>query len=406
MRHLPVRPLVTGAVCAALALGGAAPVVAADQSPSRDGAQAPAAPSAAALLGQAAMLHQTADVLTPVSQLLDAVLKADNHQLAPSEAQKYTDAVHKAVTTAKAPAASGATHTATTLPDYREPAGAHSSARDHQARQGQSAHRQQAARDTAAPAAPQASAELRTQALTRLQTAADALARSSTAGDRAAVDRQIPVVVSEAVNFVTATLAAGDLPSPSMQGLPRVSAPSAAHPQPHADQKRPQRPQQQHQRQQATQAHPQAQDQSRQQHPQAQDQSHQQRPNATERQQRPNADQQQRPDRPQAHPQAQGQSLSQGRPQHPQAQHPQAQREHPQAAQHPQSRQQDAREPQAQREQQHAQNSPARQQSPHAQGQAQGQDQAKAPSQSRSQAEPQSRSQAEPQSRSQAQPQD
>src|SRR4051812_27452191 len=91
MRQLPVRPLVTGAVCAALALGGAAPVLAVEQVPSRDGAQAPAAPRSETQLAQAAALHRTGEVLTPVSRLLDAVLRTDDHRLSQREARNYTD---------------------------------------------------------------------------------------------------------------------------------------------------------------------------------------------------------------------------------------------------------------------------------------------------------------------------
>jgi hypothetical protein len=314
MRHLPVRPLVTGAVCAALALGATAPVAAAGDTPSGDGArQTPAAaPSAAALRAQVTRLRQAGEVLTPVSRLLDAILRADGHQISKAEAKAHTTAVHTAIAHGQivpappfgpaehvhgqivpappfgpaehahgqippappfGPAAGapvGAPHQAAILPDYqRNPPSANTPAsqaltapgnqaaqqgrqqghrqghqqerqqarypgRGEQAPQSQGTARQPAARGATLPSATRRAPELQAQSLTRLKTAVDTLIARSTAGSRTAVDRQIPVVVRASVDFVAATLAAGDLPAPARHGRPTSDTrPATPHTRPH-----------------------------------------------------------------------------------------------------------------------------------------------------------------------------
>lgn len=186
MRALPVRRIATSVLCAALLLGTAGPVIAAESdTPHGSTQEAARAPVAGAdkLLAQAKTLGDAGGVLTPVTDLLTAVLKADKGQLPAADATKLAapvkDAITKASTTApKAPKA---------LPD-----------------------------DTDAAADPKA------DALKALQTAVDTLLKASTGGDATAVAGAAPPVLTGLVNVVAATLLGGGLPAPELAGLPAL----------------------------------------------------------------------------------------------------------------------------------------------------------------------------------------
>ncbi|MZD04588.1 hypothetical protein GTW43_05755 [Streptomyces sp. SID5785] len=191
MSAFPVRPLAGTLLCASLLIGAAAPVLAAgpatEPASRTDVASAPV-PGADALLAQTKTLHDTGGVLTPVTELLDAVLKADDGKLSAADATKHADAVKAAIAAAaaKAPAAPS-------TPDA-----------------------------AALPKAAKAPADVKSDALAALQSAVDALLKSATAGDPAAVATQAPVVVTGLVNVVAATLLAGGLPAPNLPGLPAL----------------------------------------------------------------------------------------------------------------------------------------------------------------------------------------
>ncbi len=110
MRALPVRRLATTTLCAALLLGTAGPALAsvgdAPSDPARTASRAPA-PDAKALLGQAQQLGGLGWVLTPVTDLLTAVLKAPESKLSPEDAKKHVDAVKAAPAEAFQAAAEG-----------------------------------------------------------------------------------------------------------------------------------------------------------------------------------------------------------------------------------------------------------------------------------------------------------
>ncbi|QEU94288.1 hypothetical protein [Streptomyces kanamyceticus] len=208
MRALPVRRIATTTLCATLLLGTAGPAVAAAGDVTHDETRsAPRAPVPApdALLAQVKQLADVGGVLTPVTGLLDAVLKADGNKLSPEDAKKHADAVKAAIDAAakaapEAPAAKlPATPEAPKLP--------------------------------AAPAVPklplggaeraaEVPLDVKADALAALQSAVDALVKAATAGDAKTVLTQAPVVLTALVNVAVATLLSGGLPAPSLPGLP------------------------------------------------------------------------------------------------------------------------------------------------------------------------------------------
>ncbi|MFD9432862.1 hypothetical protein [Streptomyces sp. NPDC060002] len=101
MRGLPVRHIASTALCATLVLGITAPAaMAADGTAARErNAAASKAPVAGtdALLAQAQGLGELGTVLTPVANLLNTVLKADDGQLTADQATELGDAVRTAV---------------------------------------------------------------------------------------------------------------------------------------------------------------------------------------------------------------------------------------------------------------------------------------------------------------------
>ncbi|MDW4909602.1 hypothetical protein RB628_30750, partial [Streptomyces sp. ADMS] len=108
MRALPARRIASTALCATLLLGiGAPAALAADSDAARErghaASQAPV-PNADALLAQVKSLGDLGGVLKPVSDLLTAVLNADNGQLPLDEATELVDAVKAAIAAATAAA--------------------------------------------------------------------------------------------------------------------------------------------------------------------------------------------------------------------------------------------------------------------------------------------------------------
>lgn len=214
MRALPVRRIATSVLCASLLLGAAGPVIAAESdSPHgsvQEAARAPV-PGADKLLAQATTLGDAGGVLTPVTDLLTTVLKADKGQLPAAEATKHADAAKAAITKASAAAPKSPA-----LPETP------------------------AAPDTAAlpqtPALPEApalpkalsddddkaAADPKADALKALQTAVDGLVKAATGGDATAVATAVPTVLTGLVNLVAATLLGGGLPAPDLAGLPAL----------------------------------------------------------------------------------------------------------------------------------------------------------------------------------------
>ncbi|MGW0417333.1 hypothetical protein [Streptomyces sp. NPDC003015] len=194
MRGLPARRIASTALCAALLVGTAGPAAVAD--PARERARTASGaplPDADTLLAQVKSLGDLGGVLTPVTDLLNSVLKADNGQLSAAEANRLgtavKDAIAKATTTAPA-------HPADTLP----------------------APTRSGVNASVAPA------DVIGDALAALQKAIDELIKAVTSGDAAQVPPAVTGSVTSLVNTVAATLLGGKLPRPSLPGPPGLPA--------------------------------------------------------------------------------------------------------------------------------------------------------------------------------------
>ncbi|GGV55795.1 hypothetical protein [Streptomyces spectabilis] len=225
MRAFPARRITTTALCATLVLGAAGPAFAlqdeARHQTALSAANAPV-PGADALLKQVQTLSDLGTVLTPVTDLLTAVLKADNGQLPTTDATKLGGAVKEAITkiTTAAPAIPPAALPQTpalpqspALPPAPElpalPLGGASNAKR-----------------VAAPA------DLKEDALKALQTAVDALLKAATSGNPTAVAEAVPQVLTGLVNTAVSTLLGSGLPVPDLPGLPKLPVPQLPVPLP------------------------------------------------------------------------------------------------------------------------------------------------------------------------------
>ncbi|MFD3376061.1 MULTISPECIES: hypothetical protein [unclassified Streptomyces] len=292
MPALPARRIAAPALCATLLLGIAGPAaVAADHDSTRDArsiaAQAPV-PGADALLAQVKSLGDVGGVLKPVTDLLDAVLKADNGQLPAADAAKLADAVKAAIAkaSAAAPAAGAltppvkaereqavptappapATPAVPTAPAKPATPDAVTSPVEPVAPSAPAtpttpakpaapatpvtpvtpvappAALPEVPKLPAAPALPQpknaerAAAEvpldLKADALKALQAAVDSLVKAATSGDVAGVAAAALAVVTGLVNVVVATVLGGGLPAANLPGLPKLPLPTGALPLP------------------------------------------------------------------------------------------------------------------------------------------------------------------------------
>ncbi|MGW5636415.1 hypothetical protein [Streptomyces sp. NPDC003832] len=206
MRALPARRIAVSALCATLLLGIAGPAATAADDPARERTHAASAapvPGADALLAQTEALGDLGGVLTPVTDLLNAALKADNGQLPAADAEKLGQAVKDAIAeaTAAAPVAAPALP-ATNLP---------------------------AAKSDDSKARSALPADVVADSLAGLQKAVDTLLAAVTSGDVAQVVPAATAVLTGLVNVVAATLLGGGLPAPSLPGLPALpSLPAAA----------------------------------------------------------------------------------------------------------------------------------------------------------------------------------
>ncbi|MEV7193991.1 hypothetical protein AB0N81_19615 [Streptomyces sp. NPDC093510] len=211
MRALPVRRLATTALCATLLLGTAGPALASQGDATRDeapNASSAPAPDANTLLGQVQQLSGLGGVLTPVTDLLAALLKAKDNKLPAEDVKQRTEAVKKAIEAVAKPPVKAPADPAAAMPQApavpQLPTGG-------------------AERAAGAPLDPKG------DAVAALQKAVDALVKATTAGDPKAVLAAVPPVISSLVDTVVATVTGGGLPKPNVPGLPK--APAAGLPQ-------------------------------------------------------------------------------------------------------------------------------------------------------------------------------
>lgn len=234
MRGLPVRRLASSALCGALLLGIAGPAAAAaDNESAREQAQVASQaplPDVGALTAQVQSLGNLGAVLTPVTDLLGAVLAADDGQLDPAKATELGDAVKAAIAkiTAAAPVTPPATTTpTTTAPTATDPTSALPTSSlpvvGGLTKTG----------DDSKAAAAQAPADLLGDATAALQKAVDTLLAAVTSGDPTKVVPAVTGVVTSLVGVLAAVLLGGGLPVPNLPGLPALpSLPTGGLPLP------------------------------------------------------------------------------------------------------------------------------------------------------------------------------
>lgn len=188
--------LVSSAVCGALALGIAGPAAYAAAPPARP-ASGPAAPVPGAdkLASQTALLSDAGGVLTPVTDLITAVLKAPDGKLSAADATKLADPVKTAL--AKVTAAAPAAPAAPGIPGGVTGV-------------------------SGAPAAPDPGAALKAKAAADLQAKVDALVKTVTTGSPTKVAASAQAVLTAQVNVLTAILVGGGLPATNLPGLPAL----------------------------------------------------------------------------------------------------------------------------------------------------------------------------------------
>ncbi|GAA2568223.1 MULTISPECIES: hypothetical protein [Streptomyces] len=236
--RLPARRIATTALCAGLLTGLSGPaVMAADGGPARERTHAASRaplPDAEELQSQVADLAGLGGMLTPVTDMLTAVLKADNGQLSATDADKLSAAVKDAL--AKADAANPAdtadpdADDAATAPGTTTPA------------QPPAVTAPEAGTGTPvtlpAPVTAQetdgtaAASDLSATAQTALQKQIDALVKATTSGSAEQVSPAVEDVMTGIVNVVAATLVGNGLPAADLAGLPGVpTAPEATTPE-------------------------------------------------------------------------------------------------------------------------------------------------------------------------------
>ncbi|MFD8430073.1 hypothetical protein ACFV1R_20990 [Streptomyces coelicoflavus] len=235
--RLPARRIATSTLCAGLLIGLSGPaVMAADGDPVRERTHAAShapLPDADELQSQVAGLADLGGVLTPVTDMLTAVLKADNGQLSATDADKLSAAVEDAL--AKADAADTdaddtATTPGTTTPGTTTPA------------EPPAVTAPEAGTDTPvtlpAPVTAQsddgtaAASDLSAAAEAELQKQIDALVKATTSGTAEQVSPAVKDVMTGIVNVVAATLVGNGLPAADLAGLPGVpTAPEATTPE-------------------------------------------------------------------------------------------------------------------------------------------------------------------------------
>ncbi|MFI9378533.1 hypothetical protein [Streptomyces parvulus] len=231
--RLPARRIATTALCAGLLIGISGPaVMAADGESVRERTHAAShapLPDVAELQSQVGSLAGLGGVLTPVTDMLTAVLEAEDGRLSAADADKLSDAVKDALAKAEAAdvdADDADTDDTATTPSTATPAQPPAVTAP-EAGDPVTLPAPVAAQDETA-AAP----DLTATAYAELQKQVDALVKATTAGTAEQVSPAVENVVTGVVNVVAATLVGNGLPAADLAGLPAVpSAPETTAPQ-------------------------------------------------------------------------------------------------------------------------------------------------------------------------------
>ncbi|MFE8923250.1 hypothetical protein [Streptomyces rochei] len=243
--RLPARRIATTALTAGLLIGLSGPaVMAADGESVRERTHAASRaplPDAAELQEQVGSLAGLGGVLTPVTDLLSAVLKADDGKLAATDADQLSAAVKDALAKAEAADADAddtATTPETTTPGTTTPGTTTPGTSTPAQPPAVTAPDAETPVTLPAPVAAQgadetaAASDLAASAYAELQKQIDALIKASTSGTAEQVSPAVKDVVTGVVNVVAATLVGGELPAADLAGLPALpAAPEAAAPE-------------------------------------------------------------------------------------------------------------------------------------------------------------------------------
>lgn len=243
--RLPARRIATTALTAGLLIGLSGPVVmAADGESVRERTHAAShapLPDVAELQSQVGSLAGLGGVLTPVTDLLNAVLKADNGQLSATDADKLAAAVKDALAKADAADADAddtATTPSTTTPGTTTPGTTTPGTSTPAQPPVVTAPEAETPVTLPAPVVAQdtdetaAAADLAAQSYAALQKQIDALIEATTSGTAEQVSPAVEDVVTGVVNVVAATLVGSGLPAADLAGLPALpAAPEATTPE-------------------------------------------------------------------------------------------------------------------------------------------------------------------------------
>ncbi|MEU0427054.1 hypothetical protein ABZ235_26205 [Streptomyces canus] len=216
MRGLPARCIASCALCAALLVAVAGPTAAASRGPVP-------VPHADALRPQVEALAELGGVLTPVTDLLNTVLKADNGQISAEQAAELGDAVKDA--TAKITEATSAA--AVTLPATGTTT-TPSSTTGSTTTPTPSLLLTLIQNSDAGARSVKAPADLLDDAIDALEKAIDDLLTAVTSGEAGQVESTLPAVISGLVDAVAATMLDTELPAPDLAGL--SSLPGSSQP--------------------------------------------------------------------------------------------------------------------------------------------------------------------------------
>ncbi|MEU8532106.1 MULTISPECIES: hypothetical protein [Streptomyces] len=231
--RLPARRIATTALCAGLLIGISGPaVMAADGESVRERTHAAShapLPDVAELQSQVGSLAGLGGVLTPVTDMLTAVLEAEDGRLSAADADKLSDAVKDAL--AKAEAADADADDADTDDTATTP-GTATPAQPPAVTAPEAGDPVTLPAPVAAQDETAAAPDLTATAYAELQKQVDALVKATTAGSAEQVSPAVENVVTGVVNVVAATLVGNGLPAADLAGLPAVpSAPEATAPQ-------------------------------------------------------------------------------------------------------------------------------------------------------------------------------
>ncbi|MFI9116558.1 hypothetical protein [Streptomyces venezuelae] len=253
MRPLATRRITALAISAAITLGTAGPAFADEHRPSTAAARAARAPlpNAAALLSQTEALGELGSVITPVTELLTATLKADSGQLPAADAETLKAKIAAAVDQAKA--------TAPALPDAPvtppsadlpvTPPAAELPVTPPAAETPVELPAKPPVEAPALPVKPPVSlpvaagakaawagkaaapADVVTDALATVEKAVAGLLAAVTSGDAGGVVPQVTATLTSLVNLAVATVLGSGLPAPDLAGLPQLPSLPVAVPE-------------------------------------------------------------------------------------------------------------------------------------------------------------------------------